>query len=112
MGHGHLRGAYVILQNGELFLLNATITPHSGVAQGLPENYEPTQNRKLLAKQKEIDQFAEARKQGLQIIPIKLLNKGRFIKVVVAIGRGRKKYDKREAIKKRDFDRSIKQVIV
>lgn len=103
MGHGHLRGAYVILQGEELYLLNATITGFNGVKL---EESEQTRSRKLLLKRREIDNLIAAKQQGKSIIPTELLTQGRYIKVRISTGTGRKHYDKREAIKKRDQDRA------
>lgn len=102
MGHGHLRGAYVTVKDGELWLLNATITGFNGVKL---EESEQTRSRKLLLKQREIKHLLEAKQQGQAIVPLELLTSGRYIKVRIAVGRGQKRYDKRETIKKRDQDR-------
>ncbi len=103
LGHGHLKGAYVTVKDGELYLLNATITGFNGVK--LTES-EQTRSRKLLLKRREIDQLIEQKNSGKSIIPTELLTKGRYIKLRLASGTGRKKYDKRELIKKRDQQRS------
>lgn len=103
MGHGHLRGAYVTVKDGELWLLNATITGFNGVK--LVDD-EQTRSRKLLLKKREIDQLLEAKQQGKSIVPTDLLTKGRFIKLRIAVGTGKKRYDKREVIKRRDQDRA------
>ena len=68
-----------------------------------------TSARKLLASRKQIDRFATAKQQGLTIVPTKLLTNGRFIKIVIALGRGKKRYDKRETIKHRDQDRETRR---
>lgn len=99
LGHGHLRGAYVTVKDNELYLLNATITGFNGVK--LDESQQ-TRSRKLLMKRKEINQLLEAKKQGKSIIPTELLTGGRYIKLRLAVGTGKKHYDKRQAIKKRD----------
>lgn len=104
MGHGHLRGAYVNVKDGELWLFNATITSTNNI---LLTDTEQTQNRKLLAKRKEIDQITQAKQQGMTVVPLELLTRSRFIKVRIAIGRGKKKYDKRQVIKKRDESRAL-----
>lgn len=105
-GHGHLRGAYVNVLNDELWLVNATITGDHGIPISA-ENQ--TRSRKLLAKRKEIDNLIAIRKQGLSIIPLELLTNGRHIKLRIASGKGRKKYDKRQVIKQRDQERSNNQ---
>lgn len=103
LGHGHLRGAYVTVKDGELYLLNATITGFNGVK--LTET-EQTRSRKLLLKKREIDQLLAEKKQGKSIIPIELLTHGRYIKVRVSSGTGKKNYDKRQVIKERDQKRA------
>lgn len=99
LGHGHLKGSYVTVKDGELYLLNATITGFNGVK--LSES-EQTRSRKLLMKRKEVDTLLEAKKQGKSIIPTELLTQGRYIKLRVGVGTGRKQHDKRQLIKKRD----------
>ncbi len=103
MGHGHLRGAYVTVKDGELWLLNATITGFNGVKL---DETEQTRSRKLLLKKREIDHLLEAKQQGKSIVPTDLLTGGRYIKLRIAIGTGKKHYDKREVIKQRDQDRA------
>ena len=103
MGHGHLRGSYVTVNNNELYLLNATITGFNGVKL---DETEQTRTRKLLMKRREIDALIEQKNQGKSIIPTELLTGGRYIKLRLGVGVGRKKYDKRELIKKRDTQRN------
>lgn len=104
MGHGQLRGAYVAEKDGELWLINAQITSSQGIS--IAED-EQTRSRKLLAKRKEIDNLLVAKKQGMTIVPLEVLNRGRYIKLKIALGRGKKRYDKRETIKRRQQDRDI-----
>jgi SsrA-binding protein len=108
MGHGHLRGAYVTVKDDELWLLNATIVGTRGVQ--VPEN-EQARTRKLLVKRRELDQLLEAKKQGRTIVPLEILTGGRYIKIRIAIGKGRKKYDKRQALKKRDESRTMQAAV-
>lgn len=103
LGHGHLRGAYVTVKDGELWLLNATITGFNGVKL---DDTEQTRSRKLLLKKREIDKLLEFKKQGKSIVPIELLTQGRYIKVRISTGTGKKHYDKRHVIKKRDQERA------
>src|SRR6266702_2066792 len=105
MGHGQLRGAYVTLKNGELWLLNARISSTNGVP--IDETTQ-TRSRKLLAKKREIEKLIEAKQQGRSIVPLQMLTGGRFIKIRIAIGKGKKHYDKRAALKARDENRRIK----
>jgi SsrA-binding protein len=104
MGHGHLRGAYVTVKDGELWLINATIAGTSGIQ--ISET-DQTRARKLLAKRREIEALIAAKQQGRTIVPLEILTRGRFIKVRIAVGKGKKRYDKRQTIKKREEDRKI-----
>jgi SsrA-binding protein len=104
MGHGHLRGAYVTVKGSELFLINATIAGTSGIP--IPDT-EQTRGRRLLAKRREIDALIEGKQQGKTIVPLEILTQGRYIKLRIAIGRGRKQYDKRQTLKARDQQRDI-----
>ncbi len=108
MGHGQLRGSYVTIKDDELWLINATISGTSGVI--IPENQQ-TQARKLLAKRKEIQKFIAAKQQGKTIIPLDILTNGRYIKVRIAEGRGKKLYDKRQTLKERDDKRRSQTAI-
>ncbi len=104
LGHGQLKGAFVNIKDGELWLNNMTITGRNG----LPiETDEQTRPRKLLAKQREIDQLIAAKQQGNSIVPTEVLTKTRFIKVRIAVGKGKKKYDKRASLKKQDDARMV-----
>lgn len=105
MGHGHLKGAYVTLKEGEAWLINGTITALKTNAAQFDEA-DQSRARKLLLKQKELDELEAAKQQGLTIVPLRILNGKRFIKIEIAVGRGKRKYDKREAIKKRDIERA------
>lgn len=102
MGHGHLRGAYVTVKDGELYLINATITGNAGVPIGADDQ---TRARRLLAKRREIDALIAAKQQGRTIVPLEILTKGRYIKLRISAGRGKKQYDKRQTLKRRDDDR-------
>lgn len=101
-GQGNLQGAYVTLKDGELWLINATITGDSSIR--VPEE-DKTRSRKLLAKRREIEALMAVKQQGQTIVPLELLTHGRFIKLRIAAGRGKKRWDKRETIKRRDQDR-------
>lgn len=108
LGHGQLRGAYVTVKDGELWLINATITG----GPGLPiSDIEQTRSRKLLAKRREIDQLVAAKQSGHTIVPLEILTGGHYIKLRISIGRGKKLYDKRQTLKKREEQRSIDQAV-
>lgn len=102
--HGSLQGAFVQIKDGEAWLVNALVTPLKTNAAQLPSEAQ-IRNRKLLLKKRELDQLIEAKKQGNTVVAVKLLTKGRFIKLEIAIGRGKKRFDKRQVIKMRDQDR-------
>lgn len=106
LGHGHLKGAYVIVKDNELYLLNATITGFNGVKV---DETDQTRSRKLLMKRREINLLLEAKIQGKSIIPTELLTGGRYIKLRLCLATGKKKYDKRQALKQRDQDRDTQR---
>ncbi len=91
--HVQLKGSFVTIRNGELWLNNLTL------------GAETARNIKLLATKKQILAFERAKTAGSTIVPVRILGGGRYIKLVIAIGKGKKKYDKRETIKKRDIER-------
>jgi SsrA-binding protein len=105
-GLGSLEGAYVILKNGEVFLKNAFIPPYQ--EKNTPASYDPRRLRKLLLKKSEIWDIEEQKKgQSLTLIPISWYSKNRRMKLSVGLGRSKKKFDKRETIKKRDQERDL-----
>jgi SsrA-binding protein len=106
MGHGQLRGAYVTVKDDEIFLINAAINGTSGIPI---EADAQLRTRKLLAKRKEIDKLIAAKHQGLTIVPLEILTQGRYIKLRISAGRGKKLYDKRQTLKKRDETRQIQR---
>ncbi len=107
---GTLDGAYVLARDNEVFLLGATIPPYQ--PKNTPADYEPTRPRRLLLTKKEISQLVGWENQrGLTIIPLSLYNSGRKIKVTIAVARGKKKYDKRETLKKREANREIQRTL-
>lgn len=102
--HVQLKGSYVTVKNDELWLTNASFSVKPN-EPGKDARAVDTSPRKLLAHKKEIKKMLDAKETGMTIVPLKLMNKGRFIKLVIAVGKGKKHYDKREAIKKRDTER-------
>ncbi len=107
-GNMKLIGAFMTLKAGELYLKNAYIGKYAPA--GRQENYNQMRDRKVLVHGKEL-QIIAGKKQtlGLTIVPIRVYTKGDLIKIEFAIARGKKKYEKRETIKKRDIDRRIKE---
>ncbi|PIR68292.1 SsrA-binding protein [Candidatus Nomurabacteria bacterium CG10_big_fil_rev_8_21_14_0_10_35_16] len=103
-----LEGAFVVIRGGEAFLINAHIQPYQ--PKNTPEDYDELRNRKLLLTKKEIEKLAESEKnKSLTIVPISVYNKNRKIKLEIALVKGKKKYDKRETIKKRETDIEIRR---
>ena len=108
-GKVNLRGSYAIARNGELWLENAHIAVYD---HGNRYNHEPLRNRKLLLHRREIEQLqAKVATKGLTLIPLKLYLKGGRAKIELGLCRGKKLYDKREAIAERDVKREIERVI-
>lgn len=91
--HVQLKGSFVTLRNGELWLSNLTL------------GADTARTLKLLATKKQLQTLARAKQDGLQLVPVRLLAGGRYIKLVIATGKSKKKYDKRETIKQRDLAR-------
>ena len=91
--HVQLKGSFVTIRNSELWLNNLTL------------GADTARNIKLLATKKQIAGLEREKVAGSTIVPVRLLAGGRYIKLVIAVGKGKKKYDKRETIKKRDIER-------
>lgn len=108
-GHVQLKGAFVSMRNGELWLNNASFSLRLNVRGQANTRSVDTSARKLLVSKHQLTRFSEAKKQGMTIVPTKLLTSGKFIKVVIALARGKKTYDKRETIKRRDQDRETRR---
>jgi SsrA-binding protein len=105
---GSLLGSHITIRGGEAFLIALNIPPFQ--IKNTPKDYDPKRNRRLLLSKKEIGELAGIEsKKGLTIVPISMYSKGKKIKVKVAVVRGKKKFDKREDIKKRDTDRDIRR---
>lgn len=106
--HGSLEGSHISIRGNEAYLLSAHIPPYQ--PSNTPESYDPTRARRLLIHKREIKKLIGMEKQkGLTVVPLSVYTKGRNIKVEIAIVRGKKKYDKREIIKKRDTERDIER---
>ena len=101
-----LEGARVIIRGGEAYLVGAFVPPYQPA--NIVGEYDPYRTRRLLLKKKELAELAERGEQrGLTIIPLSVYNKGRFLKVKIAVARGKKKFDKREDLKKKESKRDI-----
>ncbi len=107
-GKASLEGAFVVIRGGEAFLINANIQPYQ--VNNTPKDYDTLRNKKLLLTKKEITELADTEKnKSLTIVPISMYNKGHKIKVSIALVKGKKKFDKRETIKKRETDIEIRR---
>ena len=103
-GQVSLNEAFIHLRNGQAYLVNAHIHPY----QNSSETISPTRSRRLLMHKKELLSLAtRVATSGLTVVPVSMYNKGNLIKLEIAIGRGKKKWDKREDLKKKSQDREI-----
>ncbi|HEU4830641.1 MAG TPA: SsrA-binding protein, partial [Candidatus Saccharimonadales bacterium] len=106
-----LKGSFVSIRNDELWLNNASFSLR------LNQRGEPgartidTTPKKLLAKRKQIDELQAKKQSGMTIVPLKMLTRGRFIKLVISLGKGKKNYDKRETLKRRDQARDTAKIL-
>lgn len=104
-GNVSLKGSYVTVQGNELWLLNAHIGAYKPAGQS-PHN--PTRTRRLLVRKSDIERFiGKSKSEGLSLFPLSVYSKRGLIKVELGLGRGKKKYDKRASIKKREVERKI-----
>ena len=110
-GHMGLKGAYVVVnKGGEMSLIGANISPYQ--PKNAPQDYRPDRSRKLLLKKKEIDYLTgKSHQKGLTFMPLRVYNKSGRIKLEFAIAKGKKQFDKREAIKKRDLKKEIERTL-
>lgn len=110
-GHVQLKGSFVTIRDNQLWLNNASFSIK------LQKKGEPaartvdTEPRKLLATRKQIDDLQSQKQAGMSIVPVKLITSGNHIKLIIALGKGKKNYDKRQTIKRRDQDRDTKRLL-
>ena len=108
-GRANLKDSYVILKDGEAFLLGTHISPYT---HGNFENHDPERTRKLLLHRKELEKLKkETTEKGLTVVPLRLYFRGAKVKAEIAVVRGKKQYDKRETEKKREADRETAAAI-
>ncbi|MGY3765268.1 SsrA-binding protein SmpB [Vagococcus vulneris] len=101
----NLKDGFARVMNGELFLMNVHISPYE---HGNIFNHDPLRTRKLLVHKKQIRKLVdETKNKGITLIPLKLYIKDGFAKVLIGVAKGKKQYDKREDIKRRDMNREI-----
>ena len=110
-GHVQLKGSFVTIKDSELWLNNTSFSLKLNEKGKVGARSIDTSPRKLLAKRKQIDDFYNRKQSGMSIVPTKLLTNGRFIKVVIALGKGKKNYDKRETLKRRDQERDARRAM-
>ena len=109
-GRISLEGSFVLVRGGEVFLINSNIPAYQPA--NAPKDYDPLRNRKLLLTKKEIKILADSEKnKSLTISPLSVYNKNRKIKISIALAKGKKKFDKRESIKKRDTEREVRRTL-
>jgi SsrA-binding protein len=110
-GHIQLKGAYVQIRGSELWLQNASFSLKLNEKGKVGARTIDDSPRKLLAHRKQIDALIAHKAQGNSIVPLRLLTAGRFIKLVIATGKGKKNYDKRQTLKRRDQEREANRAI-
>ena len=102
-GSANFNDAYVTLKNGEAYIINMYIAKYD---EGNRFNHDERRTRKLLLHRNEINRLStELKNTGITIVPLKLYFKGNYAKVIIGLAKGKKLYDKRETIKKRDLER-------
>ncbi len=107
---GSLEGSHVTVRGGEAFLIGAQIPPYQ--AKNAPKNFDERRNRRLLLSRKELASLAGLEStKGLTLVPISVYNKRRNLKLEIGVGRGKKKHDKREILKRRETDREIRRTL-
>ncbi len=108
-GKANLKDSYVLIKDGEAFLLNCHISPYS---HGNIMNHDPLRTRKLLLKKGEIDRIrGKLLQKGYTLIPTKMYFKGPYVKIEVGLARGKKLFDKREALKEKEANRQIERAL-
>ena len=110
-GSVDLKDGYVSIEKNEIFLYNINISPYKFTSGGQELEYNPQRPRKLLLHKKEIIKLQnKVNEKGFAIVPTEVYFKNGLVKVEIAVAKGKKLWDKREAIKKREIDRELKQV--
>ena len=108
-GHISINGSFVTLKSSECWLIGATVPPYKMAGR---IGYEPGRSRKLLLHRREIDSLiGQTKQKGLTLVPLEVYTKGGKIKLKFGLARGKKKYEKREMIKKRDVEKAIRMAM-
>lgn len=109
-GHLNLTGSFAVVKNKEVYLLNANIPAYQ--PQNAPADYDPYRSRRLLLHKSEIKELiGKSAQKGLTLVPLKVYTKRNRIKILLGLGRHKKKIDKREIIKKRDTRREVERIL-
>jgi SsrA-binding protein len=104
-GKASIKGSYVRMIDGQPYLVGALIPPYQ--PGNMPDGYKEQADRKLLLGKKQVSNLLGlAQSHGISLVPLKLYDNHGLVKLLIGVGRGKKKYDKREAIKKKDVKRS------
>lgn len=105
----NLKDGFIRIRNGEAYLMNVHISPYE---QGNIFNHDPLRTRKLLLHKKQIHKWqTEVKNSGMTIVPLRVYLKDGFAKVLIGLAKGKKDYDKRESLKRKDQDRQIQRVL-
>lgn len=108
-GRVNLRDSYAIVRGGELWLINSHIAPYDPASR---QNHEPRRSRKLLMHRRQINRLeGQVRERGYTLIPLRMYLRGSRAKVELALARGKRQYDKREAIAKREAGRQVERAL-
>ncbi|KMY51762.1 SsrA-binding protein SmpB [Peribacillus loiseleuriae] len=106
-GKANLKDSFAKIERGELYLHNMHVSPYE---QGNRYNHDPLRTRKLLLHRKEINKLiGETKETGYTIVPLKVYLKNGFAKVLIGLGKGKKQYDKREDLKRKEAKRDIER---
>jgi len=108
MGRVDIAGAHVTLRGGEIFVVGMNIP--SFQPKNAPTNYEPQRTRKLLLRGEEIKYLTGKLESGLTLVPLRVYTHRGLVKIELGLGKGRKKRDKRELIRKREVEREIRKL--
>jgi SsrA-binding protein len=110
MGRATIKGAYIVIRGEEAYLIGANIPPYQ--PKNAPKDYDSQKSRKLLLKKSEINYLiGKTKESGISVLPLKIFDKNAKIKIEIGVGKGKKKFDKRQTIKKRETQREIKREI-
>lgn len=109
-GRGNIAGSRVLIRGNEAFIVGMDVPPYQ--PQNTPKDYDSARTRKLLLNRKELAYLeGKSQERGLTLVPISVYTKGNLVKLEFGVARGKKEYDKRETIKKRDVEREIERTL-